>query len=164
MYCNQCGRQIINEEKFCQGCGVSSDKVIPAASEMAKTPELVKGWRRVKYILASLVLLALSFSWIYDLTAETGSGEDRGLIMAFIFGLWGSAILTRAFNKTISGIIKNFFQMKAIRTSGGILKKLLKFAFWAGLVGLVIWLIVALGPLWIIAIILLLILFVVANR
>lgn len=163
MYCNQCGKQIVNEEKFCQSCGASSDTVI-SINDTAPKLELVTGWRRIKYIFGSLILLALSFSWIYDLTSETGSGDAWSLIMAFIFGLWGSAILARAFNKTISGIIKNFFQLKAVKTSGGIFKKLLKFAFWAGLVGLVIWLIIALGPLWIIAIILLLILFVVANK
>lgn len=153
-----------NEEKFCQSCGASSDTVIASKNEVVMKSEPVIGWRRVKYIFGSLILLALSFSWIYDLTSETGSGDGWSLIMAFIFGLWGSAILARAFNKTISEIIKNFFQLKAVKTSGEIFKKLLKFAFWAGLVGLVIWLIVALGPLWIIAIILLLILFVLANR
>jgi len=163
MYCNQCGKQIINEEKFCQSCGASSDTLATTNNATEKL-ESVTGWRRVKYIFGSLILLALSFSWIYDLTSETGSEDAWSLIMAFIFGLWGSAILARAFNKTISGIIKNFFQLKAVKTSGGIFKKLFKFAFWAGLVGLVIWLIVVLGPLWIIAIILLLILFVVANK
>ena len=164
MYCNQCGKLIENDEKFCQGCGVSSDSVASTTSEVIKKPELVIGWRRIKYIIASLVLLAVSFSWIYALTSETNSDDIWGLIMAVAFGLWGSAILARAFNKTISGIIKNFFQLKAIKTSSGIFKKLLKFAFWAGLVILAIWFIIALGPLWIIVIILLIILFVVANR
>jgi|GEM_PF-6298782 len=163
MYCNQCGKQIIKEEKFCQSCGASSD-MSTSKNETTIKSEPVMGWRRVKYIFGSSILLALSFSWIYDLTSETGSGDVWSLIMAFVFGLWGSAILARAFNKTISGIIKNFFQLKAVKTSGGVFKKLIKFAFWAGLVGLVIWLIVALGPLWIIAIILLLIFFVLSNR
>jgi len=154
----------MNEEGFCQSCRASSDAITPTTNEVVMKSERVVGWRRVKYIFGSLILLALGFSWIYDLTSETGSGDVWSFIMAFIFFLWGSAILARAFNKTISGITKNFFQLKPIKISGGVLKKLLKLAFWAVLISLVIWLIVALGPLWIIAIILLLILFALINR
>ena len=55
-------------------------------------------------------------------------------------------------------------QINSTKTAGGALKKLLKFCLWLGLAGLGIWLVIALGPLWIIAIILGLILFVLANR
>ena len=50
------------------------------------------------------------------------------------------------------------------KITGVAVKKLLKFCLWLGLAGIGIWLVVALGPLWIIAIILGLILFVLANR
>lgn len=56
------------------------------------------------------------------------------------------------------------YQVNSTKTAGGAFKKLLKFCLWLGLAGLGIWLIIALGPLWIIAIILGLILFVLANR
>jgi len=59
---------------------------------------------------------------------------------------------------------KNHRQVNLTKTTSGGVKKLLKFCLWLGLAGLGIWLIIALGPLWIIAIILLLILFVLANR
>lgn len=55
------------------------------------------------------------------------------------------------------------FKSNVIKTSGGI-KKLLKFCLWLGLIIFGIWLIIALGPLWIIAIILGLILFVLASK
>jgi len=51
-----------------------------------------------------------------------------------------------------------------IKTGNGAIKKLLKFCLWIALIGFGIWLIIALGPLWIIAIILLFILYVLANR
>jgi uncharacterized membrane protein YvbJ len=50
------------------------------------------------------------------------------------------------------------------RESKGLIKKLFKFLFWAGLIVLGVWLIIALGPLWIIAIILLLIFFAIGSR
>lgn len=48
--------------------------------------------------------------------------------------------------------------------NGQTIKKLLKFCLWAALIIGGIWLIIALGPLWIIAIILLLILLVLMNK
>jgi len=66
-------------------------------------------------------------------------------------------------NESINSENKETPQSKVPTTSNGI-KKLLKIIFWLGLVVFGIWLIIALGPLWIIAIILLLILFVVANK
>jgi len=86
------------------------------------------------------------------------------IIWAIVIGFWGASLLAKAFGRTLSGIVKNFFQTNIMRTTGTVIKRLFKFAFWLGLVGLVIGLIIALGPLWIIAIILLFILFVVANR
>ncbi len=55
-------------------------------------------------------------------------------------------------------------QSNTLKVTGGVIKKLLKFCLWLGLIGLGIWLIIALGPLWIIAIILLLILIVILNK
>jgi len=59
---------------------------------------------------------------------------------------------------------KNSSSINAVKTGGKAIKKLLKIFLWLALIGFGIWLIVALGPLWIIAIILGLILFVLANR
>jgi len=51
-----------------------------------------------------------------------------------------------------------------VKTGNKIVKKILKFCLWVALIGFGIWLIIALGPLWIIAIILLLMLFVLLNK
>jgi uncharacterized membrane protein YvbJ len=59
---------------------------------------------------------------------------------------------------------KNAPKTNVVKTESNTIKQLLKICLWVALVGFGIWLIVALGPLWIIAIILLLILFVVANK
>ena len=59
---------------------------------------------------------------------------------------------------------KNYSPLDVAKTGSVAVKKLLKVCLWLALIGLGIWLIIALGPLWIIAIILGLILFVLANR
>lgn len=59
---------------------------------------------------------------------------------------------------------KNSSATNVVKTGGNTIKKLLKICLWLALIGFGIWLIIALGPLWIIAIILGLILFVLANR
>lgn len=59
---------------------------------------------------------------------------------------------------------KDSTSTNVVKTESNTIKKLLKICLWLALIGFGIWLIVALGPLWIIAIILLLILFVVANK
>ena len=133
-------------------------------AKVATMPPQPMGWQRVKYFVASLILLFLGVAWVFEITLENGSDDAWGLILAVMFGLWGSALLARVFGKTLFGIIKDFFRLKAVKTTNWVIKKLLKFAIWLGLVIFVIWLIVALGPLWIISIILLLILFVVANK
>lgn len=72
-----------------------------------------------------------------------------------------------SFDSTVSStseIVAETERLKTLKTKSGVAKKLLKFSLWLGLISFVIWLIVALGPLWIIAIILLLILFVVAIK
>ena len=120
-------------------------------------------WARFKYAIGSATLLPLSIAWIIDIS-DSGSEDFWGMIWAIGLGLGGLALCARVFGRTLSGILKNFFQMNAVKITGGIVKKLLKFGFWFGLIIAGIWLIIALGPLWIIAIILLLILFVVANR
>lgn len=70
------------------------------------------------------------------------------------------------FCNSCGAIIGGSINGKSLELSkiGKVVKRLLKLIFWLGLVTLGIWLIIALGPLWIIAIILLAILFVVANK
>ncbi|HTE48476.1 MAG TPA: zinc-ribbon domain-containing protein [Candidatus Paceibacterota bacterium] len=59
---------------------------------------------------------------------------------------------------------ENSSPLNVVKTGGVAIKKLLKICLWLALIGFGIWLIIALGPLWIIAIILGLILYVLANR
>lgn len=159
MFCKNCGKENVSGKKFCSNCGTNLDTQIKKISEI---PKLTKG-DRFKYAIGSATLLLISISWISDIS-NNNSDDAWGMIWAFTFGLGGLALCARIFGKTLSGILKNFFQMNAVKTTGGIAKKLIKFGLWLGLIIGAIWLIIALGPLWIIAIILLLIFFVVANR
>lgn len=120
-------------------------------------------WTRFKYAIGSITFLFLSIIWIIKIS-DSGMENFWEMIWVIVLGLGGLALCARIFGRTLSGILKNFFQIKALKTTRGMVKKLFKFGFWLGLIVGVIWLIVALGPLWIIAIILLLIFFVVANR
>lgn len=121
-------------------------------------------WSRIKYFIYSFILFFLSISWIYELQSGTSKDEIWALLMSILFGILGSALLARVFNKTLSEIITRFFRLKAVKTTGDIVKKLLKFVIWIGMFSFVIWLIISIGPLWVIAIILLLILFILANK
>lgn len=158
MFCKNCGKENGSGKKFCSNCGTSLDTPIKKLSEV---PKLTK-WDRFKYAIGSATLLILSIVWIVDIS-DSGTEDFWGMIWVIGLGLGGLALCARVFGRTPSGILKNFFQVKAVKTTGGILKKFLKFGFWLGLIIGGIWLIITLGPLWIIAIILLLILFVVAN-
>ncbi len=121
-------------------------------------------WKKSNYLIGGILVSAVGIWFFVQLFDYEYDDYWYSLLWAIAFGLWGSSLLAKAFEKTLSGIVKDFFQLGAVRTTGTIMKSLLKFSFWLGIVALVIWLIVALGPLWIIAIILLLILFVLANR
>ncbi len=122
-------------------------------------------WKRTNYLIGGILVSSVGI-WLFVSLLDY-QNEDSFIALVWMtigIGLWGSALLARALNRTLFGIIKDFFQLQAVKTTGGIIRKLLKFALWLGLIVFVIWLIIALGPLWIIAIILLLMLFVVANR
>lgn len=121
-------------------------------------------WKKTNYLIGGILVSAVGVWLFVQLFDYENDDYWTSLIWTIVFGLWGASLLAKAFDRTLSGIVKNFFQLNAVKTTGSVIKSLIKFAFWLGLVALVIWLIVALGPLWIIAIILLLILFVLANR
>lgn len=131
-------------------------------NKILEIPKLTT-WARFKYAIGSITFLFLSIIWIIKIS-DSGTENFWEMIWAIVLGLGGLALCARIFGKTLSGILKNIFQMNAVKTTGGIAKKLFKFGLWLGLIIGAIWLIIALGPLWIIAIILLLIFFVLANR
>lgn len=136
-----------------------SSVVIAALAFLCFSP-----WKKTNYLIGGILVSAVGVWLFVQLFDYENDDYWTSLIWTIVFGLWGASLLAKAFGRTLSGIVKNFFQLGAVRTTGTVIKSLLKFAFWLGMVALVIWLIVALGPLWIIAIVLLLILFVLANR
>lgn len=121
-------------------------------------------WRRTNCLIGGILVSSVGVWLLVGLFDYQSNDYWVSIILAIVMGFWGASLLAKAFGRTLSGIVKNFFQTNMVRTTGTVIKRLFKFAFWLGLVGLVIGLIIALGPLWIIAIILLFILFVVANR
>lgn len=121
-------------------------------------------WKRTNYLIGGILVSSVGVWLLVGLFDYQSNDYWVSIIWAIVIGFWGASLLAKAFGRTLSGIVKNFFQTNIMRTTGTVIKRLFKFAFWLGLVGLVIGLIIALGPLWIIAIILLFILFVVANR
>jgi hypothetical protein len=121
-------------------------------------------WRKVNFLIGGILVSSVGIWMLIGLFDYQYEDFWTAVIWTILVGLWGASLLARAFNRTLTIIVKNFFQLKAVRTTGNMVKHITKLIFWAGLVGLVIWLIVALGPLWIIAIILLLILFVLSNK
>ena len=121
-------------------------------------------WKRTNYLIGGILVSSVGVWLFVGLFDYQSDDYWVSIVWTIVIGLWGASLLAKAYGRTLSGIVKNFFQTNAVKTTGTVIKQLFKFAFWLGLVALVVWLIVALGPLWIIAIILLLILFVVANR
>lgn len=121
-------------------------------------------WKRTNYLIGGILVSSVGVWLFVGLFDYQSDDYWASIIWTIVIGLWGASLLAKAYGRTLSGIVKNFFQTSAIKTTGTVIKQLFKFAFWLGLVAIVIGLIVALGPLWIIAIILLFILFVVANR
>jgi hypothetical protein len=121
-------------------------------------------WRRLNYLIGGIAVSGVGI-WLF---AELSELDDEDLVFSYIWalgiGLWGAALLARAFGNTLSGIIKDFFQSDAVKTTGSFAKQLFKYGLWLAMIAAVVWLIIALGPLWIIAIILLLILFVLMNK
>lgn len=162
MNCIKCGKQILDKDEFCENCRAPSSLDVAQRVE-AGAPEALTGWRRAKYFLASFVLFGFCFASINDFNSGNGQGDVWSLVTATLFGLWGFMALARALNKTISEITKKLFHSRAVKTSGRILKRLIKLVFWLALACLPIWLIIAIGPLWIIAIILLLIFLIMAK-
>lgn len=121
-------------------------------------------WKRTNYLIGGILVSSVGVWLFLGLFDYENDDYWTSIIWTIVFGLWGASLLAKARERTLSGIIKDFFQLNAVRTTGTMIKQLFKFAFWLGMVALIVWLIVALGPLWIIAIILLLIFFVLANR
>ena len=141
--------------------------------EEEKTIKVLTTWGRIKYAIISSFLLFASISWLYALATDsnmynTGSDYTFAIFMMIGLGVGGLALMARVFNKTLSGIIKGFFHLEPVKTTTGVIKALLKVALIIGGVCLVIaiagGIIVALGPLWIIVILLFLIFLAVAGR
>jgi hypothetical protein len=121
-------------------------------------------WRKINFIIGGTLVSAVGVWCFIELFDYQYDDYWTAFIWTIVFSLWGASLFAKAFGKTLSGIIKSFFQLNSIKTTGNIAKSIFKFGFWLGMIALIIGLIIALGPLWIIAIVLLLILFVLANK
>jgi len=116
----------------------------------------VSPWKKINHLLSSIICLIIALWLIME---ETLFGGILFIIFAVsqflhIFGISLRIIIT----KIISYINKIIIALYPF------IKGILKFVFWIFLLCIGIWLIIALGPLWIIALILLAILFVITNR
>lgn len=121
-------------------------------------------WRKINFIIGGTLVSAVGVWCLIELFDYQYDDYWTAVIWTIVFALWGASLFAKAFGKTLSGIIKSFFQLSSVKATGSVAKSIFKFGFWLGMIALVIGLIVALGPLWIIAIVLLLILFVIANK
>jgi hypothetical protein len=121
-------------------------------------------WRKINFIIGGTLVSAVGAWCFIELFDYQYDDYWIAVIWTVVCGLWGASLYAKAFGKTLFGISKSFFQLNSVKATGSVAQSIFKFGFWLGMIALVIALIVALGPLWIIAIILLLILFVVANK
>ncbi len=79
-------------------------------------------------------------------------------------GLIGLATGARIFNTTLLNIWSRFFQLESVKTTKGLIKGIGIISVISLVIIGIIWLIITLGPLWIIAIILLFIFLSLTSR
>ena len=118
-------------------------------------------WERVNYFIGSILAFNVGIFSFLSLFNSKYDDYYVSAIWASVFNITGVVLLPKAFNTTISEVFKNFIEWKPVNY---LIVLPLVYAFWIGLFILALWLVISIGPLWIIAITLILILFVLANK
>jgi hypothetical protein len=121
-------------------------------------------WRRINLFIAATLVSSIGCLSLILLFDYKKDDYWTALAWSIFFSVWGASLFAKAFGKTLSGLLNEFFSLKKVKTARDILKSFFKFIFWTGTLALIVWFIIALGPLWIIAITMLLILFVLVNK
>lgn len=119
-------------------------------------------WKRLNSLIGATIVSCIGF-WMLN-TFDYKNEFILSFIWTVVITLWAAALFAHAFGKTLTGTLKSFFQLSAVRGTASAFVGFMKFLSIVAAFTLVAWLIVAIGPLWIIAIILLMILLVVSEK
>ena len=108
MFCENCGKEVNENDVFCSNCGYSLGYKNNIEQTIQKSERIEQSHTKNKWVTLLLYFLpALGWFGIYNIYA----GRKKGLIQ---IGLWAFSFLISFFNRGEYGILNKIFSVMSI--------------------------------------------------